>query len=330
MKYRFFRFACLFLLSLLLVTACNGTKTVTSPQESPPLRIAYILWPGNFPMIIAQEKGFFTQQGVKVEPVYLQNYVASLSEFSAGQYDGVAVAMGSLMSIMGKNPDARVVLVTDQSAGGDAVVVQPNIQSVADLKGKRIGTKVGDFGELLVTTMLEKNGLTTDDVTLVNTEAEAIPARLQSGDIQAGQTWNPYLSEAVKAGAKVLFSTKQAPGLVPNIIVFHGNVLSNRPNDIQAFTRAWFQALDYWQRNPEESNTLIVKKLKIKLEEVSLDGIDLFSRQDNLKAMTPGTTTESLYYTAKLYADFYIRTGGLSTSPDIQKSIDPSFVQQLK
>ncbi len=281
-------------------------------------------------MIIAQEKGFFTQQGVKVEPVYLQNYVASLSEFSAGQYDGVAVAMGSLMSIMGKNPDARVVLVTDQSAGGDAVVVQPNIQSVADLKGKRIGTKVGDFGELLVTTMLEKNGLTTDDVTLVNTEAEAIPARLQSGDIQAGQTWNPYLSEAVKAGAKVLFSTKQAPGLVPNIIVFHGNVLSNRPNDIQAFTRAWFQALDYWQRNPEESNTLIVKKLKIKLEEVSLDGIDLFSRQDNLKAMTPGTTTESLYYTAKLYADFYIRTGGLSTSPDIQKSIDPSFVQQLK
>ncbi|MBD1936798.1 ABC transporter substrate-binding protein [Microcoleus sp. FACHB-68] len=330
MKYRFFRFVCLFLVSLLLVTACNGTKTLTSHRESAPLRVTYIQWPGFFPMIIAQEKGFFTQQGVKVEPVYVENYITSLSDFSAGKYDGVTTSIGSLMSIIGKTPDARVVLVTDQSAGGDAVLGQPNIQNVADLKGKRIGTKIGDFGELFVTTMLEKYGLTTDDVTLVNTEAEAIPARLQRGDIQAGQTWNPYISKAVKAGAKVLFTSNETPGLIPSVIVFDNKVLSNRPNDIQAFSRAWFQAIDYWQSNPEESNTLISKKLKIKLEEVSLDGIDLFSRQDNLKAMTPGTTTESLYYTAKLYADFYIRTGGLSAAPDIQKIIDSSFVQQLK
>jgi NitT/TauT family transport system substrate-binding protein len=281
-------------------------------------------------MIIAQEKGFFTEQGVKVEPVYVENYITSLSDFSAGKYDGVTISVGSLMSIIGKTPDARVVLVTDQSAGGDAVVVQPNIQNVADLKGKRIGTKIGDFGELLVITMLERNGLTTDDVTLVNTEAEAIPARLQAGDLQAGQTWDPYISEAVKAGAKVLFSTKETPGLIPGVMVFRNNILINRPNDIQAFTRAWFQAVDYWKANPEKGNALIAKKFNIKPKEVSLDGLDLFSRQDNLKALTLGTTTESLHYTAKLYADYYIRTGGLSTAPDIQKLIDPSFVQQLK
>ncbi|MBD2042847.1 ABC transporter substrate-binding protein [Microcoleus sp. FACHB-672] len=330
MKYRFFRFVCLFLLSLLLVTACNGTKTVTSHRNSPPLRVAYIQWSGFFPMIIAQEKGFFTQQGVKVEPVYVENYIASLSDFSAGKYDGVTISVGSLMSIIGKTPDARVVLVTDQSAGGDAVLGQPDIQNVADLKGKRIGTKIGDFGELLVITMLERNGLTTDDVTLVNTEAETIPARLQGGDIQAGQTWDPYISEAVKAGAKVLFSTKETPGLIPGVMVFHNNILINRPNDVQAFTRAWFQAVDYWKANPEEGNALIAQKFNIKPEEVSLNGLDLFSQQDALKAMTPGTTTESLYYTAKLYADYYIRTGGLTAAPDIQKLIDPSFVQQLK
>ena len=330
MKFRLIRFVFLFLLSLLLVTACNGTKTVTSHREYPPLRIAYIQWPGFYPMIIAQEKGFFTQQGVKVEPFYVENYVTSVSDFSAGQYDGVGISTGSLMSIIGSNPDTRVVLITDQSAGGDAVVAQPNIQSVADLKGKRIGTKIGDFGELFVSIMLERNGLTTDDVTLVNTEAEAIPTRLQGANIQAGQTWDPYISEAVKAGAKVLFSTKEAPGLVPSLIVFSNKVLTNRPTDIQAFIRAWFQALDYWEANLEKSNILIANKLNIKPEEVSTEGVDLFNQQDNLKAMTPGTTTESLYYTAKLYADFYIRTGGLSTAPDIEKLIEPSFVRQLK
>ncbi|MBD2042848.1 ABC transporter substrate-binding protein [Microcoleus sp. FACHB-672] len=303
---------------------------MTSRRESAPLQVTYNQWPGFFPMIIAQEKGFFTQQGVKVEAVHEENYITSLSDFSAGKYDGVGIAVGSLMSIIGKTPDARVVLVTDQSAGGDAVLGQPDIQSVADLKGKRIGAKLGDFGELLVITMLERNGLTTEDITLVNTEAEAIPARLQDGDIQAGLTWNPYISEAVKAGAKVLFSTKDTPGLVPSVIVFHNNILINRRYDIQAFIRAWFQAIDYWQANPKESNALIANKFNIKPEEVSLDGLDLFSRQDNLKAMAVGTTTESIYYTAKLYADYYIRTGGLTAAPDIQKLIDPSFVQQLK
>ncbi|MBD1907098.1 nitrate ABC transporter substrate-binding protein, partial [Trichocoleus sp. FACHB-832] len=97
-----------------------------------------------------------------------------------------------------------------------------------------------------------------------------------------------------------------------------------------AFIRAWFQAQDYWKANPEESKTLIAKTLSIKPEEVSTNGVQLSTLQDNLKAFTSGTTEESLYYTAKLYADFYTRTGGLNTAPDIQKLIDPSFVQQLQ
>jgi NitT/TauT family transport system substrate-binding protein len=75
---------------------------------------------------------------------------------------------------------------------------------------------------------------------------------------------------------------------------------------------------------------VIVQKLNIKAEEVSLEGIELYTLQDNLKAFTPGATTESLYYTAKLYVDFFIRTGGISAVPNIQKLINPSFFQQLQ
>jgi NitT/TauT family transport system substrate-binding protein len=210
------------------------------------------------------------------------------------------------------------------------MVVQRDIKSVADLKGKRIGTKLGDFGELFVTKILETKGLSTQDVSLVNIEAEAIPAFLKSGEIQAGQTWEPYVSQAVKSGAKVLFTSKQTPGLIPDVIVFHGNVLRDRPQDVKAFIRAWFQAQDYWKANPEESKAIIAKTLNIKPETISIDGIQLSTLQDNLKAFTPGSTTESLYHTAKLYADFYTRTGGLSAAPDIQKLINPSFVQQLQ
>ena len=329
MKSRFLRFMSLLLLSIVLVTAC-GRTSITSKPELPPLRVAYNLWPGYFPMEIASEQGFFAAQGVKVEPVYSENYLATLSDFSTGKYDGFTTTLGGIMSIIGKNPNIHIVLETDQSAGADALVVQRDINSATDLKGKRLGTKLGDFGELFVTTLLEKNRLTTDDVTLVNVEGEAVPARLISGDIKAGSTWEPYTSQAVKAGAKVLFTSKQTPGLLPSVIVFRSDVIRDRPAQIKAFIRAWFQAQDYWKANPEASKALIAKRLKIKPETVSTDGIKLSTLPDNLKAFTPGSTTESLYHTAKLYADFSIRTGGLSAAPDVQKLIVPSFVQHLQ
>lgn len=330
MKSRILRYFYFFLFSIFLLSACNQTIPDTSKIEPPPLRVSYNLWPGYFPLAIAKEKGFFQQQGVKVEAIYSDNYLAPLSDFSGGNYDGIAIALGSVMNLIEKNTNAQIVLVTDRSAGADAIVARREIKSVADLKGKRIGAKLSDFGELFVTKMLEKNGLAANDVKLVNLEAEMIPSHLQSGDIQAGHTWNPYASGAVKAGAKVIFSSKQTPGLIPDVIVFRSDVVRDRPDEIKAFVRAWFQAQDYWKAHPEESKNLIAKSVPIKPEEISTDGIHLATLKDNLKTFAPGSTEESLYYTANLYADFYIRTGGLSTAPDIQKLINPSFIKQLQ
>lgn len=330
MKSRLLRFVSLLLLSILLVTACNGTAIVTSQSKSLPLTVGYTVWPGFFPIAIAQGKGFFQAQGVNVETVSSKNYLAPISDFSAGKYDGLAASLGTLISIFEKNPDMQIVLAPDESAGADALIAQHDIHRVADLKGKRIGVKLGDLGELFVTQMLEKNSLSTDDIILVNTEGETVPARLHSGDIQAGHTWEPYLTIAAKSGAQVLFTSQQTPGLIPDAIVFRSAVVRDRPNDVKAFIRAWFQAQDYWRANPQESKALIAKALNIKPEEVSADGVRLYTLQDNLKAFTPNSTTQSLYHTAKLYADFYIRTGGLSAAPNIQKLINPSFVHQIQ
>ncbi|MBW4648628.1 MAG: ABC transporter substrate-binding protein [Kastovskya adunca ATA6-11-RM4] len=331
MKYRVLRFLSLFFLSLTLITACTGTKSIVFRPEPPPLKIAYNLWPGTFPMAIAQEKGFFTLQGVNVEHAYTVNYLESVSNFVAGKSDGLFIVLGSLMGVIEKIPDVQITLIADESAGADVVLAQPDIRNGTDLKGKRIGVKLGDYGELFVTTWLEQHGLTTDNVTLVNVEGEAVPAQFQSGNIQAGQTWEPYVSEAInQSGASVLFTSEETPGLMPTVMIFRSKVLRDRPNDVQAFIRAWFQAQEYWQANQTESNALITKALDLKPENLFTDGIKFYTWQDNLKAFTPGSTTESLHHTAKLYADFYIRIGGLSATPDVQKLINPSFVQQLR
>ncbi|MGL5063644.1 MAG: ABC transporter substrate-binding protein [Microcoleus sp.] len=309
----------------LIVTACN--IILPAKIEKIPLKVTYNPWPGFLPIVIAKEKGFFAQQGVEVEIFYVEDTQLQMADVGAGKYDGATLALGSIVIVSSKNPDLRIIFASDESAGADAVVASPSIGKIQDLKGKALGTGIGGFGELFGVKMLETANLTSEDVTLVNMDGEQVPARLKKGEIQAGQTWEPYVSEAVKAGARVLFSSAQTPGLIPDVVAFQNSVLRDRPDDIKAFVRAWFQAVEYWKVYPAEGNAIIAKSLNVDSDTVSLKGVNLFSVSDNVKAFTPGTDTKSIYYTARLYADFFVRSGGVTRAPDIDRLLDPSFLK---
>lgn len=318
----------LLVFSIATIVVATFTLLKSPAPEQPPLRLAYSLWSGYFPAVIAKEKGFFAAQGVKVETVFSEDIQAQIASFGAGKYDGMAAAIGTLVQIKAANRDVRVILVTDQSVGADAVVASPEVRKVADLKGKVIGTSLGSFGELFVHKMLEAYGIALDQVTLVNMGGDKIPQQLKRGAIQAGNTWEPYVSKVVKDGGNVLFTSKDTPGLISDIIVFQGNVLRDRSSEIRAFVRAWFQALKYWQAHPREGNAIIAKALSIKPEAISLNGIKLLDLSDNKRAFTAGQTTASLYYTAQLYFNFYHQTGNLGTTAEINKVLDPSFLEE--
>lgn len=312
------------LVTVLFITACS--LIWPDKPELPPLKFAYGTWVGNYPFAIAQEKGFFTKQGVNVQIIFLGADEPQLANLVAGKYDGMATTLGNVVSTGTDNSYLRIVLKIDQSAGADVIVAQPQIKSVADLKGKIIGVELGKFGELFVTKMLESNGLTTEQVTLTKVNEDQVLNRLKSNEIQAGHTWEPFASEAVKAGLRVIFTSAQTPGLISDVITFRETVLKTRPADIRAFIRAWFQSVDYWKANPKEGNAIIGKVLKIPSETISLEGVKLLTLEDNKQGFIRSETTDSLYHTAQLYANFYIRTGGLTRPPDINKLLDPSFL----
>ncbi|MFB8790472.1 MAG: ABC transporter substrate-binding protein [Potamolinea sp.] len=315
----------LFLIIVLNLSACN--LTVVSKTQPPALKIVYDPWPGFLPLVIAQEKGFFRQQGVKVETVLTENSATKIPDFTAGKYDGITLALGSVVTSNAANSNIRIILGIDRSDGADAVISQPQIQTVADLKGKAIATRLGGFGELFIKKMLEINKMNLNDITLLNARGEQIPELVQSGKTHAGNTWEPFLSKAIAAGLRVLFTSKQTPGLIPDVMVFQASVLRERPDDVRAFIRAWFQAVDYWKANPKEGNALIANALKLKPETISLTGVKLLTLKDNKQAFIPGTNTESLHYTTQLYSDFFAQSNSLNSHPDGNQLLDPSFLQ---
>jgi len=311
------------IVSLLMICGCARPPEPTQA----PLRIGYSAWPGFLAGVIAEDKGYFEQEGVQVSLEFGDNTTTQIADFTAGKLDGAFFALGSVVSLTVQNPQAAFVLISDESQGADAVVALPGIPDVPSLRGKRIGTNTGGFGELFVTQMLEMNGLTREDVTFVQVIAEDVPASLQGETIDAGSTWEPFISQAVANGAEVIFDSSSTPGLIPDGLVVSADVWKNRPQDLKAFTRAWFRAVDDWLGDPEAGSALIAEKMGIPVAEASLEGIKLFTQEDNLAAFIPAESPTSIHYTAKLYSDFFIRTGGLSRPVNLEVLLNDQFVK---
>ena len=63
-----------------------------------------------------------------------------------------------------QSDDFKVVMATDHSTTGDAVVVFPTVKTIKDLKGKKVASLPGAYGELFVTTMLSQNNMKPSDI----------------------------------------------------------------------------------------------------------------------------------------------------------------------
>ncbi|MEG4042966.1 ABC transporter substrate-binding protein [Microcoleus sp. S11D4] len=313
----------IFLITCCLLSACHHPRQ--TELKRPPLKVGFTIFVGYNPVIIAQKKGFFKAEGVDVEIIYINYSQLQQADFSAGKYDGGGFALGGFMSLSATNPDIQTVMVVDETTGADVVVAQSKIQTVADLKGKNVSANLGAFSEVFVTEMLKTANLTKEDVNLVKFDAYEFPQRFQSNEIQAGHTWEPYLSEAIKLGGHILFTSKQTPGLILDVVAFRGEVIRDRPEDIRAFIRAWLQAVTYWEANVEEGNAIISKALNIPSNTLSLEGINLTNLEENKKFFDP-SSSQSIYKKAKIYTDFFIRSGDVTRIPAIKTLFNSSFL----
>lgn len=329
----------LFCLTLIFAVACTNPavyiKTTNelaaeSNAVEGAVRLGFSAWPGWFPWQIAQEQNIFEQNNVAVDLKWFDGYLESISTLTAGQIDANSQTLGDTVNSVSGGADQVIVLVNDNSTGNDKVIVSEGINSIADLKGKKVAAEEGTVDHFLLLLGLRKAGLSPSDIQFVPLETGKAAAAFVAGQVDATAVFAPFTTQALKRpNSKELFSSKDFPGAISDHLVFTRKFVEENPEQVQAVVDSWFATLDFMQKNLEQSYEIMAKRAGVSLEEYReyADGTQIFTVEDNLKAFQPASNMSSLIYAADELGAFLVETGLTPIKPDITRLFDDRFVK---
>jgi NitT/TauT family transport system substrate-binding protein len=312
------------LLILSYLVACSGS---TPAPRSTPIKIGWTLWQGDYTLLVAYQMGFFREHGVDVQPYLYGSESQGMLDLAGAKLDGGLFTMSDTL-LASSLANLKVVMISDQG-GQYSVVASPDIKSLNDLRGKRIGLNIHTSSELFIYDMLKTRRITPKDVTYVEMSPDQVVRNIPY-QIDAGVVWEPYTSQALKQGKVLVYQNPDESNRIPRLIVFRQSVVEQRSQEIQAFIEAWDEAVQYRINHPEETLSIISKFTGFSASDLNLTGnIKIYTIADNLEsfALTAGSDYRSIFYIAGFTQDFLLMEGYLTSFPHFSTLLDPSFLK---
>lgn len=168
--------------------AAFGLLAGAAPAQAAERLTVILDWfvnPDHGPLVVAREKGFFAEEGLEVELVPPADPNDPPKLVAAERAD-LAVSYQPQLHLQVQEglPLVRVGTLVATPLNSLVVLADSGIESIADLKGRRIGFSVSGFEDALLGAMLARYGLSLDDVELINVQFNLTPALL-SGQVDA-------------------------------------------------------------------------------------------------------------------------------------------------
>lgn len=304
------------------------TQTTVNPE---PIKVGVFVYPGFGSFYVAQEKEFFKKQGVNVELVQV-SIDSAIPALESNQIQMLTGSTDMMAIIAGSGVAAKQIFSTSISYGADGVVVTKDVQNISDLKGKKVYTSYGYPGHFFFRYLADKSGLSSKDVELINLDSETIGSSFVASKIDAGVTWEPWLSKASeRTNGKVLVSSKDEPGIITDIVLVRNDVVQNRREDVKRVIKGFFEAVDWWKNNLTEGNAIVAKNFNLTAEEFApmMETVKLSNLQTNLERFNKSTPL-NVYSLAEKAADIYSQDGVIKTKATGDAVTDSSLLNEIR
>ena len=266
------------------------------------------------PIWLGKEQGFFEDAGIDLEIQTTSGGAAAVPGVVSGDFQ---FAFGNVMSVMVANDKGLDVqfVANGNSTTGDtssdfgAVVVSADsdIEAPADLAGRTVSVNnLSNIGDTTIRKVVEDDGGDASSIKFVEVPFPDAPAALESGQVDAAWILDPFLTQSVESGARVISYNfaETDPNLDISGYFTSAEYIEANPELVEKFTEAMNKSTVYAQENPEAVREVVGTYTKI----------DEAMRS---KMVLPTFRVEFNRDAAAVLGDAATRYGTLSKAPDL-------------
>jgi len=299
------------------------------------MKLATVVWIGYGPFYVADALDLYKKYNLKVSLQVFNDPALIPSAIASGAVDGGMLTYDQVVGQVAAGRNMKVVMPIDYSNGGDAIVADSSVRKVADFKGKKVGYNPLSPSDFLLSYALKINGMSEKDISPVNMTPEAVPAAMASGQLPIGVTYEPSLSQILSQGGgnkfKVVFSSKDAPGLIADVLVFDDKVIKAKPAQITGVMKAYLDGMAYMKAKPDDAARIIGKFMGISAAEVKeqLSGVYNIPLAEMPKAFVKAKETTSYYASGDIIGELLKAKGQITKVPATESTFDASLVKAL-
>jgi NitT/TauT family transport system substrate-binding protein len=290
--------AAAFCVAAFCVASWNATA-----QAQDVVRVAVGVDPSFTSWWVAADKGFFAKQNLKVEITQFSGGPDLADATMAGEQDFGSSGTATWMPRFVRSDSLRILCTMATSPNNFKMAALASITSLADLKGKRVGTVSGSSTDYLWALVAKKLAIPENGLDIVGvTPPELVPA-LVRGDVEAFFSWEPWPSKAVEVAGKdrvhILASSGDVGYFQSFVVVGNRHFIEAKPDVTVRVLAALRDATDYL--NKEHADTIKIAAARNKMTAEMADYIlSLYKfKLDIADSMLEGARTEETWMRGK-------------------------------
>lgn len=294
-----------------LLSACN-------PYERP-LVVAAAPWPNFEFLFLAEELKYLSEDQYSL--LELPSSTSVIQAFQIGKLDVAFLSLDEALTLVALGIDLKVVSVIDESTGGDALMVKPEIKSLEDLKWHSLGYENKAAGALLLDATFGHPELNNQTIELFEVKQSEAKDIYMQGNIDALIVREPEKQQLLQLGARELLNSNLLHQRITHLMVVRADIMLTKEAQITHLLKSFYKAHQYYDVNPKDALTTMSVRLQIYpfLLAEAFKGTHFVEPRDALMSLSGSPSNLELQ--AQQLSEFMTEKSMLGTIPNDFKSI---------